>query len=226
MSYLETLFVVLRRWRLSVPALMLSICLGAATFAAVPTQYQDSAQVLLLTSAHQPGERFAGNPFLGMNSALVATADVLRLRAGAPDTGERLAAKGATSTYEVVLDQSTAAPVLLVTTQDSSPETAHRTLLAVVSELESVLDDLQSRSGAPRSTWLNTMTISSLPRPVRLMNDSLRPAITVGTAVLAAALFLLFLSEGRRRRSLRLDAGDRPEATIVLPATVPSERFP
>ena len=200
MSYLETVFVVLRRWRVSIPAFGLSICLAAATYAFSPARYEDSAQVLLLSSSQLPGQKYASNPYLGMSSTLVATADVLRLRAASPETVDRLAQRGATADYEVVLDTSTAAPVLLVTTRDDKAGTARTTLRAVIAELGSSLEALQARSGAPRATWLSTMTLTTLSEPKRLINDEVRPAVTVGAVSLALSLFVLFLSEGRRRR--------------------------
>lgn len=200
--YLESLFIVIRRWRLSVPVVLIAAVAAVATFVSVPPSYEDSAQVLLLSSPRVPGQKYSGNPFLGMSSTLVATADVVRLRVGSPDVSQRLTDRGATAGYEVVLDDSTAAPVLLVTTHHHDSESARRTLLAVVAEIAVVLDELQESSGAPKETWVNTRMVSSLPAPVRILNDSLRPAIAAGALIFAVGVLLLFMAEGRRRRKV------------------------
>lgn len=201
LSYLETLLVILRRWRFSVPAMLLAVGIGSMAFWVVPPAYEDSTQVLFLGSPKQPGEPDLINPYLQLASTLVSTADVIRLKVTTAQTAQELAANGFRAQYEVTLDQSTPAPVLIVITKDSDPNRARLTGRAVVDEIERLLEDVQRQAGAPRSTWVSSTVISRLPEPQRKLNESLRPAIGAFVVVLAIALFGLFLFEGRREPS-------------------------
>lgn len=189
----------------------MALALGAAsgTFLVVPPSYQDSVQVLFLGSPNQPGEKVLTNPFLDLSSTLISTADVIRLRVSTPQIALSLADAGAGAEYEIALDQSTPAPVLIVTTEDADPTTARRTSLAVVARIQSVLESVQQQAGAPRSTWVASTVISSLPKPTRRLNQSLRPALAAGFGIFAVTTFALFLFEGRSRRPRRGQA-DQP----------------
>jgi capsular polysaccharide biosynthesis protein len=200
LSYLETLLVILHRWRLSVPAILLALVAGGTAFFLVPPGYEDSAQVLFIGSPNQPGEKVQTNPYLALSSTLVSTADVIRLTVTTEQTADALAGQGARAAYEVALDQSTPAPVLLVTAKGSDPQVTRRTNLAVVDEIQRLLDEVQLQAGAPRATWVSSTVIARLPKPVRKLNQSLRPAIGATVGVLAISFFGLFLLEGRRRR--------------------------
>ena len=181
------------------PAILLALATGGITFFLVPPGYEDSTQVLFIGSPNQPGEKVQSNPYLSLSSTLVSTADVIRLTVTTAQTAQALADQGATAFYDVSLDQSTPAPVLLVTTKASDPAIARRTGTAVVAEIARLLQDVQQQAGAPRSTWVATTVISQLPEPARKLNQSLRPAIGATVGVLALTLFGLFLLEGRRR---------------------------
>jgi len=211
LSYLETLLVILRRWRISVPAVLLAFGAGGAGFFLIPPGYQDSTQVLFLASPITPGEKALSNPYLSMGSTLVSTADVIRLKVSTQQVTTDLAAAGARADYEVILDQSTPAPVLLVTTKDTDPAIARQTSLAVVQQIKIVLQGLQQQAGAPPATWVGSTVISSLPQPQRMLNTSLRPALVATVGVFAVTIFILFLLEGRdRRRSLPRTAATPP----------------
>jgi capsular polysaccharide biosynthesis protein len=200
MSYWETLLVIMRRWRISVPAALVALIIAIGTFLAVPPSYEDSVQVLFLGSPTQPGEKALVNPYLELGSTLVSTADVIRLKVSTPQVVEALAKEGATAEYGVALDQSTPAPVLIVTSKAADPAVAQSTGRAVVKEIQATLQDLQEQAGAPRSTWVVTSVLSTLPKPERKLNVSIRPAIVASGGFLALTIFVLFLREGRLRR--------------------------
>lgn len=232
MSYWETLLVILRRWRISVPAVLLAAGVGAGIFVVVPPSYEDTVQVLFLGSPNQPGEKAKVNPYLSLSSTLVLTAAVVQARLSTPQEVESLAALGATAQYVVIPDQSTPAPVLLLTTTSAHPAVATRTSQALVTEIQRILVDLQQSAGAPVSTWVNSAVISSLPEPKRKLNASIRPAITAAGGVFVLMMFVLFLFEGRRRRReqnpVPLDvpqhhpqAQPHPYPPLAAPATQP-----
>jgi hypothetical protein len=198
---------------------VLAIASGGAAFLTTPPSYADSVQVLFLGSAHQPGEKALTNPFLEMGSTLVSTADVIGLRVSTAQTAQTLADEGATSDYEVALDQSTPAPVLLVTTKDADPGRARRTSQALVEKIQSILQALQLQAGAPPSTWVTSTVISSLPKPARKLTQSIRPAIVAGAGVFTLTMFVLFLLEGRSRRRPAIET--RPGRSIRPPAPGP-----
>ena len=214
MSYLEALLIFRRRWRLAVPALFLALASGSIVFWLVPPDYRDTTQVLFIGSPNQPGEKSLINPYLQLSSTMISTADVVRLRVGTAQVAEKLAATGSRASYEVVLDQSTPAPVLIVTTKDSDSTLAQQTNRAVVSEIQRLLDEVQRTAGAPESTWVTSSVISRWPEPRRKLTQSLRPAIGAGVGILAIAGFGLLRFEGRRRPS-------PPPPPICLPPDNP-----
>jgi hypothetical protein len=200
LSYWETLLVILRRWRISVPAVLMAAGVGAGVFFVVPPSYQDTVQVLFLGSPNQPGEKAKVNPYLGLSSTLVQTAAVVQAKLSTPQEADSLAAQGDTALYVVTPDQSTPAPVLIVNTTSARPALAARTTKAVVLEIERVLVELQESAGAPAETWVHSSVISSLPEPKRKLNASVRPAITAAGGFFILTMFVLFLFEGRQRR--------------------------
>src|SRR5687768_8212210 len=101
LSYWETLLVILRRWRITVPAVLMAAGVGAGVFFVVPPSYEDTVQVLFLGSPNQPGEKAKVNPYLGLSSTLVQTAAVVQARLSTPQEVASLAARGATALYEV-----------------------------------------------------------------------------------------------------------------------------
>lgn len=229
MSYLEALLIIRRRWRLSVPAILLALGTGSMIFLVVPPDYRDTTQVLFIGSPNQPGEKSLINPYLQLSSTMISTADVVRVKVSTAQIAQKLAADGSPSTYEVVLDQSTPAPVLIVTTRDADPTRAQQTNRAVVSEIQRLLIEVQAAAGAPKSTWMSSSVISRLPEPRRELAQSLRLAIGAGLGVLAIAVLGLLRFEGRLRpswspprfRSQPLFRSQPPPQPICLPGDNP-----
>jgi capsular polysaccharide biosynthesis protein len=210
LSSWETLLVILRRWRISVPAVLVAAGVGAGIFLVVPPSYQDTVQVLFLGSPNQPGEKAKVNPYLSLSSTLVQTAAVVQARLSTSEAVEILAAQGATADYLVTPDQSTPAPVLILTTTSGDPAVAARTARAMVTQIQRILVELQQSAGAPADTWVHSAVISTLPKPKRMLNTSIRPAITAAGGTFILTMFLLFLWEGRQRR--REQAPSAPSA--------------
>lgn len=227
MSLRETLLVIVRRWRLSVPAFVLSVILAAGTFVLIRPSYVAEEQLLILASPTAAGIDEPTNPFLNFGSTLVSTAGVVTLTVQAPQVVEALEKQGFSAEYEVKIDDSTPAPILLVTATDADPGVASRTADAVTDEVKKSLDAVQEKAGAPRDTWVRTDVLFRSPKAKIQRKSQIRAVIVVFAGALTVTALALFLIEGRAQRRARAQAfeqtgrkpaawaGDRPPAATT-----------
>jgi hypothetical protein len=221
MSFWDALYVLRRRWKVSVPALLFAVGVALAAFNVAAPSYESRADVLFLPSTESPDSDTPINPYMGLGPTLGSTADVITRVVTDPRIVRQLAAKGGTAAYQVLPDQTTSAPVLLVTSRDPSAPVAARTTKIVVEQMQQMLRDQQEAAGAPRGTWVSANVLVS-EGPQRLWKSQVRLAIAAFAGTTLLFLALLFGLEARRRQpsSDALAAENDP-----LPAPQPGIRL-
>jgi hypothetical protein len=202
--------VLVRRWWVFAPALVLSAIASIGTYHVLPAHYRGDASVLFLMPPRGDGQ--AVNPYLDFGGSLYSTADVVSRVLMADDMIARIRAKGDATTYAVSLAFGSSAPIVSISVLADDPALVKRTINDLLVQLDAQLSHRESASGAPRSTWIRTTTLSKSSTPVVLRSTKVRGGIAVFAFGLVIAAVATFLVEGR--------AGRRDPAVLSL-----DERF-
>jgi hypothetical protein len=204
---LTTLRILLDRWRVVVPALLLTLVATLVVGAAVKPVYQATGVVVLLVPARLTdpvtGQTAAVNPYLQFGGSLEVTADALVRVMMSDAAAQRARAAGGTADFEVGTGTSGSSPIVNIVATGRSTKEATGTVRVVARELSHELARRQHGAGAPQPTWIRLASLSSPTTAHRLMGSRLRAEAAVAVLGLALSLGLTFLvegwSEGRRR---------------------------
>jgi capsular polysaccharide biosynthesis protein len=211
MSLTEFAAVVLRRWYVAVPGLLLSCALAVGVFSVVPPKYESKVQ-LLLVPPNIPNSPGAGlsNPYLNFGPGLLTTADILSVSETSQDAAQRVASAGGRSLYTVARDTNTSGPVIDVSATDKDSGAAARTVDVVVKQLTSDLNAAQQKAGAPESTWIKAQVLTRSPAPKKLLKSAIQASLAVGLGGFFSTVLVAVLLERRehrrRRREVRREA--------------------
>jgi uncharacterized protein involved in exopolysaccharide biosynthesis len=203
MDFFESVRILVRRWALVVPGVLLVALVGGGTAIAIGPQYQAVGSLVLIAPVPPGvGSTVDANPYLLFTGSLNVTASMLaRITLKDDATIERLRAAGATAQYEVAASSS-ASPILTVTATGKTREEAIRTVAAVSEGIEQELRLVQQESQASTETWIKAQPLTA-PEGATLVLT--RPLRSVGLAVafgLAAVVVLAFLIEGYEKKRL------------------------
>ena len=219
MDLVSLLRLVVRWWRLTGPAAVLTLVgVVAAVQLASPT-YQATGSVVLLSPPEAPdADAGAGAtaPVVGQNpyvryGDLAVVADIV---ARVMDSDSRRAELEAreVAAYEVVANREARGPVVEVTGEGPSAAAAIGSTEVVLADLAAVLSDLQEVEGADPGYFITAAPLEPPSTAAAMYGSTVRAAIgaaafgalaTLGVAVVAEAV-------ARRRR-----AGVTPAPTIV-----------
>jgi hypothetical protein len=214
---LTTIRILLRRWFVVVPALLLTAGAAYLTLQTVKPSYEATGAVVLLgpatAGAPVPGEPSPPqvNPYLEFGGALETTALIVSRSLMSEAAVTRLAEKGATAVYEVGTGSDGGSPLVNVIATDPDEAVALRTVEVLITEVGAELERRQAAARAPRSQFIRAETVTTPTRATPLSGSSLRAVAAVGALGLAASFGLGFLAEAvavRRRR---------PRAAVEVP---------
>jgi hypothetical protein len=208
-------WVLLRRWYVTICGLLAIVGICLLVSAQVPVSYEAKSYVLLLPPKDDTG--LGGNPFLNLVD-LGATADVLTRAMTDTNAVNSLAAKGIESdSYTVERDDSTAGPVLIVTSTESDAATALNHNILIVAQLSPTLNDIQQSVSVPQSSRVTALTIKAAQDSNAQYKSQIRAllvVVAVGaviTILVASLLDRLLMSRTRRagrRRATNTDEDD------------------
>jgi hypothetical protein len=209
----DSLHTLLRRWPLALVAVLLALAAGVGVYKAVPPKQESKAAILLVPSLRQPGVTGPSNPYLGLGDSLGVVATVLQASVSDDRTARRLVQAGNRATYTVAPDLAeNAGPILAVTTDDTSPAMAQRTLSAVISEVQSRLRSLQQQQNVPETLMISTVVLTSSIHPLPVHKAQVEKAVIAAAVVLIALIALILLAERLANRSRRRRAAAGPHA--------------
>jgi capsular polysaccharide biosynthesis protein len=220
MDFWTSLQVIGRRWRVFVPALVISALVTLAVVHEVKPSYQASSTVLIVppkisttTNPLASSNAFLQFPNYNTVAALLATAET------APTAKAQLATKGVTASYTASPDPAGQVPEvnLNVTGKDPSVLQQSQTLTQDVS---SRLVQLQARTGAPPVTYVTASVLS--PPTLKTVNSSrIRVAGALGAILLFLSIALAFAAESlAKRRSTSAAAPGLPATTEAPPSDI------
>jgi len=216
MSLTEFAAVVLRRWYVAVPGLLLSCALAVGVFSIVPPKYESKVQ-LLLVPPNIPTSPGAGlsNPYLNFGPGLLTTADILSVSETSQDAAQRVASAGGRSLYTVSRDTNTSGPVIDVSATDKDSGGAAKTVDVVVKQLTTDLNAAQQKAGAPESTWIKAQVLTKSPAPKKLLKSAIQVSLAVGLGGLFITVLAAVLLERREHRRQRRES--RRDAAAAAP---------
>lgn len=222
MDLLDWIGILLRRWLLTVPLLLLALGGVAAAFVVTPWTYEARATVVFLASPFQAREA-GGNPWLIFDSSLTITAEVVGREMMDERTVAGLRDRGLTAAYEIGVAQDSTGPVLAVDVSGDSPSVTKRTLDALVAAIPQRLAQLQAKEGVSQRAQIRANVVTASPNATLARTGKLRTLVMVlfvGMALtVAVPLFAEVLSERRKR-------GRAPATSGAAPPPVPAPETP
>ncbi|MET8350556.1 MULTISPECIES: YveK family protein [unclassified Micromonospora] len=217
----EILSVARARWYILLPMMVLAVGLGIAAFVLVPTSYQSTTTVSLLSSpvatdAATPGEH-NDNPFLNFNGSLVATADFLGRSLQSTDAQAELLKMGVTEDFEVGLAEGAQGPFLTFTITGTDQAHLLASTATIARYAEAKLAKIQSENDVKERDMIRMTEIIPPQKPEPQLKDKLKLVIAAGGGTAALALLLTFVVESlarsrQRRQELAAAAAPAPVA--------------
>jgi capsular polysaccharide biosynthesis protein len=207
--------MLVRRWRVAVPASLLTLLGVMAVAQLSPPTYQSTGSIVLLSPPEPPdavGQPELEPPVSGQNpyarfGDLSIMADILARIVGDESTRAELAAQGVTS-YEVTANRLSRGPVIEVTGQSSSADGAVRSAELVLAEVDAVLSELQQTEGVDPEYVIKDVAVQPPATATPLYGSTIRSVIaalavgglvTLGLVVLAEVLAPRLAARRRKR---------------------------
>jgi hypothetical protein len=219
--FLSDWLVLVRRWYVVLVGLAATggLCLVASK--AVPVTYTATAQIVLVPPTATEGDQV--NPFMGLGG-LESMADVVSRAMQDDQMTAQLVADGVGKGFTVEPDPTAAAPVLIVTTPDATPQKALDSLRLVVDQVPRTTGDIQARSNVDDRHRISAQQVSKQgPDPDR--KSQVRAVFAAGAAGLALTVFAAAavdaLARRRRRRKAERRAVAAAEAAAAVAALMP-----
>lgn len=222
MDFVTFVKTILRRWKVTVPGLVLTFVLMVGVFSVVKPQYRAGGTLVLLgpkalPSTDQPdGPPVARNPLLDLGGLSVVT-EVMTQRMTDEAVVRRLERAGASPDFEVQQNLETRSPLLVVTADAATAEKAEHSLDVVFQGISSELLAIQRQDGAVGPEQLiRARTLRQDDRARALQGSRTRAvgaAMVLGLFLTLAVVFgLEGLDRARRARQDELPGGlGRPE---------------
>jgi capsular polysaccharide biosynthesis protein len=205
MDVLSILRLLVRRWRVTAPAALLTVILIGVAFLSSSPTYEATASIALLpppeapdpnapsASALPPG--VGQNPFARYGD-LSVVADILARVMDSDSRQAEFESQGVTG-YDVVVNRLQRGPVVDVTGEGPNPEAAIQSTEVVVEEVTAVLAELQQDEDADPAYLIKSAVLEPPSTATAMYGSTLRTAIaalavgalvTLGLAVLAEAI--------------------------------------
>lgn len=213
MDFFTLVGVVRRRWYVVGLGLVLTALLAVGVTGLVdPTYTARGSVVVLLPNTIADPNTGRQNPYLSFGSVQIP-ASILTEAVSQPLVREAIAASGGTAVYEVVLDPSTPAPLIVVTTTGDNPEQVIKTVGLVMDRLEQELITRQEAVEAPAATWLTLDPLAVPEEATPQLGSRMRAlavTIALGFAASVAVAVLLESVSNRRAEGRRLAVAAAP----------------
>jgi hypothetical protein len=215
MDFGEIFRVLLMRWRVSVPTLLLTLAATATMWHTFPVTYQSEAQLTLLGSQSLSDASGGGhNPFLAVGT-LGPMADILATTASSQQAAHQLKRVGLTDAYTVEVPPNAAGPFIALSVTGKSRETVEQSMSILVRFVEQQLAQLQRNASTniAKKNLIGSLVIAAPSTPGPITKSKLEAAVSVAIAGMLLMLLGSFGAEGRaRRRGLGRRSGHLTDA--------------
>lgn len=214
MGIWTSLEVLVRRWRLSLSALIVSIGLAVSVLAVQPPSYESRSVLLLTAPVPGPilaneatsGPRVLTNPILNFGTGLNNFSSVIIQAMRAPEAQGRLAAEGVDLRGVAITNGSNnpellqVGPLVVVTATGTDPDVVLRSAAKATTATIATADRLQDELDVVDEFRVRVSQIAS-PETVTVgRGDAVRASVAVVVLGLLASLSLVYAVEARNRR--------------------------
>ena len=202
--------VMLRRWYVSIPALIVAFALPAAAWTMISSKYQTTSTISLLNStAASSANQRTGNPFLAFDSSLTPMADFLARRLGSDQSATDLAARGVVDPASAVLAPNASGPFLTMTVTGKNQAQVMTELQTFDDYAIQQLAVIQTSTTAslPTSTLIRAVVVVPPQKPTTSMKTKFEDVAGAGVFGMAILFLTVFGSEAMALRRARERAG-------------------
>lgn len=212
--------VLLARWYITVPGIILSLALAAAAYVLFPPQYASRATIMLV----QPSEH-GKNSLLTLESSVNTTAQIIVQAMNAPQMPRQLGVADGQEKFTVTNGNTdlegkvteASGPFITIMAQSPSPGNSTAIVNSVLARAKLELKNLQSTLKVRSRNNITTTTVVEATPPKPVWDKLLR---TMGIAVLIGSAITLGLvcavdrmaTRARARRSTKSVSPPAPEA--------------
>lgn len=205
--------VMLRRWYVSIPALIVAVALPAAAWTMISSKYQTTSTISLLnSSAASSANQRTGNPFLAFDSSLTPMADFLARRLGSDQSAADLAARGVVDPASAELAPNASGPFLTMTVTGKDQAKVLTELQTFDDYAIQQLAVIQTTTTAslPTSTLIRAVVVVPPQKPTTSMKSKFEDVAGAGVFGLAILFLSVFGSEAVALRRARERDGGQP----------------
>lgn len=203
MDLLDSLNILMRRWWLTLPILLVTILGAVAAVLLLPWSYESKATTVFLASSVQ-AKQTDGNPWMIFDRSLTITAEVVGREMMDDRTIAAIHARGLMSTYTVMVAANSIGPVLAITVTGKNNNDTAGTLNAVMQMIPDKLQQIQADGGVPPNARIRMEVISSSPQPTLKTTSKIRTLAIILFLGIGLTVFVpLFTESLSARRSGR-----------------------
>lgn len=213
--------IVVRRWVVVVPTILVAVLVGSQLLGSVKPDYEAKGSLLLLLpttpqesatpptdvpDAAEPDGISTANPFLDLRVSLDRAAAVVSTVMNDDAQKKIIAARGGTRDYEVTVDDD--APILQVTATDEKASVAIDTVNAVIAATRRQIAFREAQREVQPANRIGTDVLSAPTRASALNAAKTRAAVAFVALAIAAVLAVALVVESwsqaaQSRRELR-----------------------
>jgi capsular polysaccharide biosynthesis protein len=236
MSLWDTIRVLIRRWSITVPGLLMACALAGIAVAVVPPSYESTGMAILV----QPKlpNRNTSNPFLAFDPSLNTTAQILVSALNAPATVAAVGAVQGVDTFTVsdsdgqnAADYQAARPFLYVTVNSPSPRRSVSIVTGLLDQARQTLLDNQRTLGVTPQKYIRFQDLMTASAPKLVIKQTLLAGCVAFLVGLIGTLLVVFgresyLADRAARRAAEMEAayrvwrfaeGDRAVEALMSP---------
>ena len=191
MDFVDAVKVMLRRWYLVLAGALVTVGAAAGVILYVPTQYQATAQYLLLLPATSNGEDTPINPFINLPSDLTVAVGLLAADMQTPDQLRDLTEHGFDSEFTVGVNPSQG-PVIALNVRGSDPADVVATRDQVIRRLDQNLAEMQDLPGIPQNQVIFSRISGANTRAEAVPGAKIKALAVAGMLGVTLTLILTF----------------------------------
>ncbi|GHS87620.1 hypothetical protein AGMMS50218_09890 [Actinomycetota bacterium] len=207
---------LLRRWYLTMAALVAAGALTVLTASFVTPTYTASASVVLLPPASSLED--GGNPYLSLGG-LSQTVDVVTRALTSDATRKEIAAAVPDGAYEAAPDWSTSGPILTLDASGPTQRATMDTLEAVLAQVPTTLSTLQDQLGVANNAQITSTPLAVDEEPEAVQQTRMRATVAAGAVALIGGTMLIGAIDGLLlRRKARKEAAALAAAALAAEA--------
>jgi capsular polysaccharide biosynthesis protein len=213
MDLREMFSMLLRRWFVLVPALLLTFAGTSVVYAKWPTEYQSEVQLTLLTSRNDAvKEGDAGNPYLAFTTALDAVVDLMGRNLSSDQSINQLKSLGVTDAYTAGIADNAQGPFLAIDVTGKNRAEIMRSMPIIIAFAQRKLAQMQDASAAPKNSLIQMTLIAPPSTPTPVLKTKIELVAGIAVIGLVCSFLLCFVADSilsqraSPRRQRRTDA--------------------